>query len=243
MKKNYMLPVFLLILVLAFGMTACGGGSDETTESGEPAAEETAEVTEDNTEAEEEAESTAAPAAKEDVVVNTDEKTVTITAQLNGAFFDQSTMHYCVFKDGSMGDRCMFAAYCSADEFYSGMLEAGGEPGTKTKEQIEGGELIDGQKVAVTVLWDGADGPVDIADTVKTAEGKPDIDMRFSDNLQGNKDCGSGCICCLNSCWAGIVSNGAYAFGAVDSGNPSIYLDDSVMPADGTDVQITFALQ
>ena len=232
MKKRSLLAL-LLILLLTFALAACGGSGD----SEEPAAEE--ETTAEET-TEEEA---PAPAAPEDVVVDAEAGTVTITAQLNGAFFDQSTMHYCVWKDGGAGDKAMLAAYCTAEDFYNGMLEAGGTPGTKTKDEIEGGAAVDGQSVDVTLTWEGQDTPVSMSDSVKTSDGKPDIDMRFCDNLQGNKDCGSGCIACLNSCWAGITSNAAYEFGAVDSGNPSIYLDDSVMPGDGTDVQITFTLK
>ena len=177
------------------------------------------------------------------MVVDAENHTVTITAQLNGTFFDQSTMHYCVWKDGGMGDKCMFAAYCSAEDFYNGMVEAGGEPWNTTTDKIADGEFTDGQKVDVSLTWDGQDTPVAMVDSVKTADGKLDIDMRFSGNLQNNKDCGSGCIACLNSCWAGVTSNASYGFNAIDSGEVTAFLDDSVMPADGTDVHITVALK
>jgi hypothetical protein len=123
------------------------------------------------------------------------------------------------------------------------MVEAGGEPWNTTTDKIADGEFTDGQKVSITLKWEGQDTPVTMEDSVKTADGKPQIDMRFSGNQQNNSDCGSGCIACLNSCWAGITSNAAYGYNAIDSGELSVFLDDSVMPADGTDVQITFALQ
>ena len=228
MKKK--LLVLLLGLAMVFALAACGG-------SGEPA-EEAAEDTETSEAAE--TEETADPAA---VTVDAENKSVTITAQLNGTFFDQSTMHYCVWKDGGMGDKCMFAAYCSAEDFYNAMVEAGGEPWNTTTDKIANGEFTDGQKVDVTLTWEGQDTPVAMADSVKTADGKLDIDMRFSGNLQNNKDCGSGCIACLNSCWAGVTSNASYGYDAIDSGEVSAFLDDSVMPADGTDVQLTFTLK
>ena len=168
--------------------------------------------------------------------------TVTVTAQVNGTFFDQSTMHCVVFKDGGAADGAMMAAYCDSQDFYNAMVQAGGEPWNTTDARLEDGEFTDGQKVNVTLVWDGQDTPVALGDALKTDDGKPDVDIRFSGNQQGNKDAGSGCICCLNSCWAGITSNAAYAFGAIDAGNPHVYLDDSVMPADGTDVQVTFTL-
>jgi hypothetical protein len=232
MKKKYF--VLLLTMVLVFCLAACGGSSEPAEEPAEePATEEAAEEpVEEETHA-----------APEDIVVDAENHTVTITAQLNGTFFDQSTMHYCVWKDGGMGDKCMLAAYCSAEDFYNAMVEAGGEPWNTTTDKIADGEFTDGQKVDVTLTWDGQDTPVPLIDSVKTSDGKLDVDMRFSGNLQNNKDCGSGCIACLNSCWAGVTSNASYGFNAIDSGEVSAFLDDSVMPADGTDVHITFALK
>ncbi len=238
MKKKSLIMLLMLALAMMMCFAACGGGSSE--ESAEPEQETAEEVTEEET-SEEAPEATAA--APEDVVVDTENKSVTITAQVNATFIDQSTMHFCVNKDGSMGDKCMFAAYCTPEDFYNGMIEAGGEPWNTTTDKINNGEFTDGQKVDVTLTWEGQSAPVPLADVVKTADGKLDIDMRFSGNLQNNKDCGSGCISCLNSCWAGITSNAAYGFNAIDSGEVSAYLDESTAPEDGTDVQITFTLK
>ena len=222
----------LLVIMMTFAMicclAACGGGSQEPAE--EPA--------ESGTETEETA------AAPDAIVTDAEAGTVTITAQVNGTFFDQSTMHCVVFKDGGAADGAMMAAYCDSQDFYNAMVEIGGEPWSTGEEHLEDGDFTDGQKVDVSFTWDGQTEPVSLADAVKTdGDGKVDIDMRFSGNQQGNKDAGSGCIACLNSCWAGITSNAAYAFGAIDSGNPKVYLNDAVMPEDGTDVQVTFTLQ
>ena len=228
MKKQ--LLVLLLGLLMIFSLAACGGSGDA-----EPAAD-------DSQQAETAEEESAPAAAPEDIVVDEAAGTVTVTAQVNGTFFDQSTMHCVVFKDGGAADGAMMAAYCDSQDFYNAMVQAGGEPWNTTDARLEDGEFTDGQKVNVTLVWDGQDTPVALGDALKTDDGKPDVDIRFSGNQQGNKDAGSGCICCLNSCWAGITSNAAYAFGAIDAGNPHVYLDDSVMPADGTDVQVTFTL-
>jgi len=227
MKKRTLIMILITVMSMTLCLAACGGGA------GSPA-EEPAEKQEGQT---------SGTAAPEEIVVDAENHTVTITAQLNGTFFDQSTMHYCVWKDGGMGDKCMFAAYCNSQDFYNAMVEAGGEPWNTTTDKIADGEFTDGQKVDVTLTWEGQDKPVAMADTVKTAEGKPEIDMRFSGNQQNNEDCGSGCIACLNSCWAGITSNAAYGYNAIDSGSLSVTLDDSVMPEDGTDVQLTFTLK
>ncbi len=220
--------VLLLGIMMVFSFAACGGSGDA-----EPAA--------DDSKQEETAEETA-PAASEDLVVDEEAGTVTVTAQVNGTFFDQSTMHCVVFSDGGAGDAAMMAAYCDSQDFYDAMIKAGGEPWNTTDAKLEDGQFTDGQKVDVSIKWEGQDEPVALADALKTDDGKPEVDMRFSGNQANNAEAGSGCICCLNSCWAGITSNAAYPFGAIDAGNPHVYLDESVMPADGTDVQVTFTI-
>lgn len=228
MKKK--LIALMMMLAMVFCLAACGGGSAE------PAEPEEAEPAE-------EAEETAPAAAPEDIVVDEEAGTVTITATVNGTFFDQSTMHCVVFKDGGAGDAAMLAAYCDSQDFYDAMIQAGGTPWNTTDARLEDGEFTDGQKVSVSFTWEGQDTPVALADAVKTDDGKLEIDQRFSGNQIGNKEAGSGCIACLNSCWAGVTSNAAYGYNAIDSGEVSAFLNDSVMPADGTDVQITFALK
>ena len=232
MKKKLIALMMMLAMVLC--LAACGGSGDS--EPAEEAADNTAEAAEEQAEPAEEA------AAPEDIIVDKEAGTVTITAQVNGTFFDQSTMHYIVFKDGGVGDKAMMAAYCDSQDFYNAMIEAGGEPWNTTSDKIKSGEFTDGQKVNITFTWDGQTEPVEMVDTLKSDNGAFDVDMRFSGNQANNAECGSGCIACLNSCWAGITSNAAYGFDAIDSGSVTAYLNDAVMPEDGTNVQATFTL-
>lgn len=232
MKKK--LIAFMMMLAMVFCLAACGGSGDS--EPAEEAADNTAEAAEEQAEPAEEA------PAPEDIIVDKEAGTVTITAQVNGTFFDQSTMHYIVFKDGGVGDKAMMAAYCDSQDFYNAMIEAGGEPWNTTSDKIKSGEFTDGQKVNITFTWDGQAEPVEMVDTVKSDNGAFDVDMRFSGNQANNAECGSGCIACLNSCWAGITSNAAYGYDAIDSGSVTAYLNDAVMPEDGTNVQATFTL-
>ena len=232
MKKKLLAMMMMLAMVLC--LAACGGSGDS--EPAEEAADNTAEAAEEQAEPAEEA------AAPEDIIVDKEAGTVTITAQVNGTFFDQSTMKYSVCKDGGVGDKAMMAAYCDSQDFYNAMIEAGGEPWNTTSDKIKSGEFTDGQKVNITFTWDGQTEPVEMVDTLKSDNGAFDVDMRFSGNQANNAECGSGCIACLNSCWAGITSNAAYGFDAIDSGSVTAYLNDAVMPEDGTNVQATFTL-
>ncbi len=217
--KNKVLAV-ILGLVVVFSLTACGSGSPDQSGKEDSGKQDLAEIVTDEAAG-----------------------TVTISAQVNGMFFDQSTMHYIVNKDGGQGDNCMLAAYCDSQDFYDALESVGGKPWNTTSDKIADGEFTDGQKVDITLTWDGQDEPVEMVDTVKADKGAFDVDMRFSGNKDNNAECGSGCIACLNSCWAGITSNAAYGFGAIDGGSPKVFLNDSVMPEDGTVVQITFTLK
>lgn len=181
--------------------------------------------------------------AKSVIVVDKNAGSVTITAKVDGTFFNQSTMHCVVTKSGGAGSKAMLQAYCDSQYFYNAMVAIGGTPWNTTSARLKDGEFTGGESVDITLQWDGQDTPVALVDALKTDDGKPEIDMRFSGNKIGNKKAGSGCIACLNSCWAGICSNAAYAFGAIDAGNPCVYMDESVMPADGTDVKVTFTLK
>lgn len=234
MKRKSLL-VLLLAFLLTLSLAACG----ETTEFVEEPAEEPAETTETT----EDASAAFAPASVNEIAVDAEAGKVAIYAQVNGTFFDQSTMHGIVFKDGGAGDAAMMAAYVDSQDFYNAMVEAGGEPWNTTDATLEDGEFTDGQKVSVELTWEGQSQPVALVDALKTDDGRPEIDIRFSGNQQGNKNAGSGCITCLNSCWAGICTNAAYPYGAIDAGNPHVYLDDSVMPADGTDVLVTYTIE
>lgn len=209
------LIALLMGLVMVFAMTACGGGSE--------------------------------PEADVDVTsITTDAEagTVTIYAQVNGIFFDQSTMHGVVFKDGGAGSKCMFVAFADSQDFFKAMEEVGGTPWCTDDSRLQDGEFTDGQKVDITMTWEGQDEPVALQDLVVTDDGTPlEGDFRFSGNQIGNKDAGSGCITCLNSCWAGITSNAAYGFGAIDSGKPCAYLNKDVAPEDGTIVKVTYTLK
>lgn len=235
MKKK--LLALMMMLAMVFCLAACGGGEAEPAE--EPESTEIETVEEDT----ESAEAALVPASVDEIAVDSEAGMVAIYAQVNGTFFDQSTMHGIVFKDGGAADGAMMAAYVDSQDFYNAMVEAGGEPWNTTDEKLSDGEFTDGQKVSLTLTWEGQTEPVALRDALKTDDGRPDIDIRFSGNQQGNKNAGSGCITCLNSCWAGICSNAAYPFGAIDAGNPHVYLDDSVMPADGTDVLITYTIE
>lgn len=213
MKK---ILVGILAGVMAFSLCACGGGGD-TSDS---------------------------DVDYKEIITDKDAGTVSVYGTVNGMFFDQSTMHFMVYEGGSVAEKCMVKAFADSQDFYDAMMEIGGKPGNETTDKIADGEFVKGQPIDVTITWDGQDDPVSWEDFTKLEDGsKAKMDFVFGGNKQNNETAGSGCIACNNSCWAGITSNKAYAFGAVDAMKPGVYLNDKVAPADGTVVKVTFTLK
>lgn len=174
--------------------------------------------------------------------VNESEGTVTIYATLNGSFYDTSTMHYIVSEGGNQADNAMMTSKVTAQDFYDAMVKAGGNPGNTTTAKIADGEFATGQNVDVTLTWDGQDEPVNAKDSV-VSDGDLKFNMIFAGNKDNNTECGSGCISCLNSCWAGVTCNNGLPFGAIDGGKPSAKLNKDTMPDDGTVIKVTFTLK
>lgn len=178
--------------------------------------------------------------------IQTDEnaKSVTITATTQGKFTDKDTMHCVVFNDGKMASHSMFVTGCTPEKLHEALVKVGGTPWNTTDKELKDGEYTDGQKVNVTLTWKGQEEPVELGDILVTNGGKhPDTDIRFSGNKENIDKAGSGCILCLNSCWAGITSNASYAFNDIDSGKVKMKLDKDNAPDDKQKVKITFTLE
>ena len=214
MKKK--LLVLVLGLAMVFSCVACGSSSSDSASS-EP----------------------------DYSVITTDTATqsVTIYAQVNGKYFTENSRHGVVFKDGSNGEKCIFRGLCSEKEFYGALIACGLEPGDNLPVPCEDGAIIDGQKLDVTVTWEGQEEPVPFEKCIKTGDGKEYVaDWRFGGNIKKAYAANTGCILCIESCPVGICSNAAYGYGVIENTKTQeFYGNDEVVPEDGTIVQITFA--
>lgn len=211
--------IIVLAIVMILAMSACGGSPSGTETDADKAA------------------------ALQEIITDKEARTVTISATVNGDMLGKSTMHFVVNKDGKVAAKSMLIAYCTPEDFYNAMVEVGGKPWTTDSSKIKAGEYTDGDKVDVTMTWDGQEEPVGMADVIKTDDGAFNVDMRFSGNMDNNIECGSGCISCLNSCWAGITSNKAYAYDDIDSGKVTAYANADALPESGTVVKITYTFR
>ena len=205
----------ILVLVLALSLVACG----------------------------------AAPAKEEVdysvITTNPSTQSVTIYTQVNGKYFTEPSRHGVVFKDGSNGEKCILRGLCSEKDFYAALLSVGGVPGDKLYfADAQPGDLIEGQKLDVTVSWEGSNGEIPWADIMTTGNGKPYVaDFRFGGNIKAAYAKNTGCILCIESCPVGICSNAAYGYGVVETTKTEqFYGNPDVLPEDGTICQVTFTL-
>ena len=205
----------ILVLVLALSLVACG----------------------------------AAPAKEEidysAITTNAATQSVTIYTQVNGKYFTEPSRHGVVFKDGSNGEKCILRGLCSEKDFYAALLSVGGVPGDNLVfTEAQPGDLIDGQKMDVTVSWEGSNGEIPWADIMTTGNGKPYVaDFRFGGNIKAAYAKNTGCILCIESCPVGICSNAAYGYGVVETTKTEqFYGNPDVLPEDGTICQVTFTL-
>lgn len=224
MKK--VLSLFLAAMMI-FGLTACGSTATTGAASGS---------------------ASGSDAASADYSVATEDtatKTVKIYAEVNGKYFTEVTRHGIVFAKGSNGEKSILRALCSEKDFYQAMIDIGGVPGDNLDLPCDDGAVIEGDKVGITVSWDGSDGEIPFEDCVKTGSGEPyQMDARFGGNIKHAYAANTGCIFCLDSCPVGITSNAAYGFGVVEKDKTEqFYGNPDVLPEDSTLVTVTFTLE
>lgn len=174
--------------------------------------------------------------------VDKENKTITILASVNGKYLTENTRHAVVFKDGKFGDKPVFIAYQNQNDFLQAMLEIGGVAGNNMTKANGETTHVEGQKIAMSVTWNGAPKSYDINEVIVDSN-KNLIDLRFGGNEKNAKEFNTGCITCLDSCSVGIISNRVYTYGAVEKrGEVSFHGNASLLPKDGTLVAINYKL-
>lgn len=192
---------------------------------------------------------------KYDVIVDKTTKTVTISAILNRKYFDESTRHLIIDQYRFNKGKAILTSYCSPEELYYGLTEAGGISWSKS----EGKKLKDGEKntvsnaenknfshIDVAISW--GDKTYSLSECLTTEKGKaaaPEIDMIFSGNPKAAAKTPSGCVTCMDSCYIGIVANCAYGLCVIDHEDPALFARPEAFPAeqDGDEVKVIFTIK
>lgn len=181
-------------------------------------------------------------AVESSMKIDKENKSITIMAKVNGKYFTENTRHAIVFEGGKYGDKPVFIALANQNDFYKAMIELGGVAGNNMSKENAMTTKVEGQKVTVSVTWEGAPKVYDINEVISDSNNLP-IDIRFGGNEANAKEFNTGCITCLDSCPVGILSNHTYTMGAVEKRSEVVFHGKAdVLPKDGTLVKITFKI-
>lgn len=177
------------------------------------------------------------------IYVDKEKKSVTVLGEVNGKYLEEGTRHFMVSENGKYGDKSIIRGLGDRLKFYDALNEIGAKAGENMRADTAENTHVEGDKLKVTVTWNGAGKDYDINEVVVDSNRKP-IDMRFGGNLKAATEKKTGCIACLDSCPVGIVSNHTYTYGAVEKRKEvKFWGDKKVLPGDGTPVAVTFRLE
>jgi len=173
------------------------------------------------------------------LIVDKDAKTISIWGQINGKYLTEPTHHFECNKDGKNGEKAVMRAWVKPAELYDALISLGAKPGDNlTVGDDAKGKFIEGDKIEVTLDWNGSNGPVAMADCLKQLDGSAyETDMRFGGNIDASNEMQTGCLSCTFSCPVGIISNAKYGYSTED-----VIGNSDVLPPDGTYVLVTYKL-
>ena len=183
------------------------------------------------------------PTEEEPILVDKENKTITLLAYVNGKYLETNTRHAIVFDDGNFGHKSIFGTKGNQDDFYEALKEIGAESGDNMTPENKEETQVEGDKINVTVTWDGAEKDYDINEVINDSNGN-ELDFRFGGNKERAHEVFNGCILCLDSCPVGLISNHTYTYGAVENRNEVNFTGNAdVLPEEGTPVYITFSVK
>ncbi len=206
--------------------------------SSDPVAEEPADVGDEPV-----AEAPLRPTAENPFVLDEENGALLVYAEVNRKWVTEPTRHAVVSSDGSNGENAIFRAGGNALEFNELLFALGAEAGENVKKDSPAGTKVEGSEFDVTVAWDGDE--YALADLVVASGELADngFTWKFGGNYEFQGEARTGCLLCLDSCAAGIVSNAEIGWQSFASGLVEFRGDGDLLPADGTPVVITYTLR
>ena len=184
-----------------------------------------------------------------DLVVNTNAKTVTITATVNNA--TAKSMHYVVNKNGGAAKTSYFVTDVTAKEFSAALEQISAtawndnaefdaktadvaQAGTKTINELAKAGVGNSNYTKMNVTIKAGTKTIDMENTLSGAKANDNFSMIYS-NVANNFNAVSGCLTCNTSCYAGVVTNELKTWA-----DPFVPKN---MPKKGTIVSITYTSQ
>lgn len=141
------------------------------------------------------------------VYINHKEKKIYLYTELNKLAIGKKNNHFgIVYIDGSVSKKGMFHSYIDPLNFFSILYALGATPGDNLTSNSTG-KFVAGSSLDVKIIIDGKD--YSLSDVIEDTGGKG-FDIRFGGNYKTQRELETGCIMCLESCYAGITSNSKY---------------------------------
>ena len=188
------------------------------------------------------------------ITIDTGQKTISFDVVINRSVADVGSWHLVVYEHGSNGEAAFFCTAVRPKDLYDALVAIGAVAGNNvTPENYSDASIASqGSILAVTFRWNGAPKEYSLQEILIEKDtlaggGAVGVEIRFSGNYQGepgtNPSDNTGCMTCLYTCPAGIMSNGRAnkALNTVD-GEWRYVGNTTVLPADGTTIRITYTL-
>ncbi len=234
LKKGQYLKFFILTIIAVFSLAACSSNTTQTEQKNKEKKVQ---------------EATAGVSKDKPIFVDKKNKVVKVYATVNGKYLVTPTRHGLNWIGGAYGDQAVLKAYANPLKFNEALLEIGGVPavekgGDTSKEfatTTDGGKVIKGDKVNVSITWANAKKVYNINDVMVDSTGKK-LDYHFGGNYDTQAAKMTGCYMCFDSCPAGITSNANEPVGTFQNGKAEFHGNAKVLPKDGTPVVLTYSI-
>jgi len=188
-------------------------------------------------------------------VSQSDERAIEFPATVSVAAFDgdfdMAAYHLLVWADGRASNRALLRAHVSDVEVLDALEALGATPGNAVgidawddrydRESSAPDTVIEGPRVAITVIVPGRDEPLTLDDILIDPAGRG-FDMRFGGHRANIPEWLSGCVVCLYSCPGSKVGNANYTVRDHADETTHFSVRPGVLPADGTEVTVRIAV-
>ena len=168
MKKTW---IATLALCLALGLTACGPKAEGNNAPAEENKVENAQAANNEAQTEEAAEDASVPTKENPMVVDKENNTVKIYAEVNEKYKDESTMHMIVARDGKESNHAMFISDAKALEFHDALESLGLKAGNNMTKDNMGKAQVEGDALDVSFQFDGNDKIFTVDEVVADSSG------------------------------------------------------------------------
>lgn len=144
---------------------------------------------------------------KNPVYIDKIERKIYLFTRLNQASENRENAHFGIVSEkGTMAKKALFIAFIDPIIFYKELTYLGLKPGNNLNEKTKG-VLVDGSEINVSIIYEGKQ--YALSDIIHDTNGKG-FEIKFGGNKDVQEKMKTGCIMCLESCYAGITSNARY---------------------------------